>query len=98
MNYRHLSLRCSCGDVPDHITEVGFSEDHQLVIHWWCNQCKRLVYVCKPLADCWRECPNPEESLEARLEGLESLQQMARGPEPSFSDAEFLRSVGVRLS
>jgi hypothetical protein len=90
MNYRHLPMRCECGEIPDHINEVGFSDDHQLVIHWWCSRCKRLVSLSKPLAECWRDCPSPEESLEARLES------MAGPAEPAFSDLEFLRSVGVR--
>ena len=89
MNYRHLSLRCHCGEVPERIAEVGFSEDHSLVIHWWCTQCQKVVYVTKPLTDCWRECPSSEHSLDRVLpkadpDGL--LEQ----------DADFLRSCGVQ--
>jgi hypothetical protein len=94
MNYRHLPLKCQCGEVPDHITEVGFSDDHQLVIHWFCSTCRKLVYVVKPLVDCWRECPSTENSLEARLEVLETASDEKSR---SFSfDLQFLRSVGVK--
>jgi hypothetical protein len=89
MNYRHLALRCQCGEIPDRIAEVGFSEDHNLVIHWWCTQCQKVVYVSKPLTDCWRECPSPNHSLENVLPGLaaDSYEE---------HDAEFLRSIGVQ--
>jgi len=89
MNYRHLPLQCRCGEVPDHIDEVGFTDAHELVVHWWCSNCRRVVYVSKPLAECWRECPLPEQSLEQRLMTLEC----GYGPE----DTDFLRSVGVRM-
>jgi hypothetical protein len=89
MNYRHLSLRCRCGEIPETIAEVGFTDDHQLVVHWWCSQCHRVVYAAKPLTECWRECPSSETSLDRIL--------------PQWSpdcyqkeDAEFLRSIGVQ--
>ena len=91
MNYRHLALRCGCGELPQNLAEVGFSDDHQLVVHWWCERCHRLVYATKPLADCWRDCPSPEESLERRLEELDRLGYAS-------GDACFLRSVGVLVS
>lgn len=89
MNYRHLSLHCNCGEVPDRIAEVGFSEDHSLVIHWWCTRCQKVVYVAKSLTDCWRECPSPNYSLDLTLPklDLDAIQD---------EDAEFLRSIGVR--
>jgi hypothetical protein len=93
MNYRHLPVECECGEVPDHISEVGFSSDRQLVVHWWCSKCSKLVYVAKPLADCWRDCPSSEDSLEARLELLEPVDDERHNM--SF-DARFLRSVGVK--
>lgn len=90
MNYRHLSLRCQCGDVPDRIAEVGFSDDHALIIHWWCAKCQKVVYVTKPLTDCWRECPSPSLSLDTVLG--------TAGPDSyDEQDTEFLRSMGVRV-
>lgn len=60
MNYRHFSLACRCGSPPARIEEVGVTDDRELVIHWWCQDCRRVVYASKSLADCWRECPKPE--------------------------------------
>ncbi|MBZ5723722.1 MAG: hypothetical protein LAP87_01890 [Acidobacteriia bacterium] len=90
MNYRHLALCCQCGTVPEHLDEVGFSDDHQLVIHWWCTACQRLVYTSKPLAECWRDCPNPASTLEAALQKLEAAY--------AAEDASFLRQMGVKAS
>ena len=90
-NYRYLPLCCQCGETPDHIDEVGFSEDHQLVIHWWCSRCRRVVHASKPLCDCWRDCPGPEDSLESRLSALEKLGF-------GSSDESFLRAIGVRVN
>jgi hypothetical protein len=90
MNYRHLSLHCQCGEVPDRLAEVGFTDDHNLVIHWWCTHCEKVVYVSKPLTDGWRECPSPHHSLDNVLQDLrpESYEEQ---------DAVFLRSIGVQV-
>jgi hypothetical protein len=90
MNYRHLSLRCQCGETPDRIAEVGFTDDHNLVIHWWCAKCQKVVYVSKSLTDCWRECPSPNYSLDSVLPtaSVDSYEE---------EDAEFLRSIGVHV-
>jgi hypothetical protein len=89
MNYRHLSLHCHCGEIPEHIAEVGFSDDHNLVIHWWCTHCQKVVYVAKSLTECWRECPSPDASLDVILPkfNLDTIMD---------EDAEFLRSIGVQ--
>jgi hypothetical protein len=89
MNYRHLSLQCHCGEIPDRIAEVGFTDDHNLVIHWWCTQCQKVVYVAKSLTDCWRECPSPDHSLDRVLNTLDTDTFLEQ-------DAEFLRSIGVQ--
>ena len=90
MNYRHLSLHCHCGEIPERIAEVGFTDDRSLVIHWWCTQCQKVVYVAKPLTDCWRECPSIEHSLDRVLPKLPDGAYQAE-------DAEFLRSIGVQV-
>lgn len=81
MSYRHLPLTCECGQIPARILEVGFTAEHELVIHYWCAECKRVVCVSKPLAECWKDCPQPpaEELME----------------DPAFGDAKFLQSIGV---
>jgi hypothetical protein len=85
MSYRYLELCCGCGEPPDRIDEVGFTDEHELVIHWWCLRCRRVVYVSKPLSDCWRDCPKPD----AGREEAECVYQAA--------DERFLQSVGVRF-
>jgi len=61
MSYRHFSLACGCGAAPARIEEVGVTDERELVIHWWCEDCQKVVYASKSLADCWRECPRQEE-------------------------------------
>ena len=88
MGYRHLSVLCSCGSAPSHVDEVGLTDDHQLVIHWWCEECRRVVYATKPLTECWEDCPRADSS----------------GPPPrpvapkadSGFDGDFLKSLGIR--
>jgi hypothetical protein len=81
MSYRHLPLTCECGQIPARILEVGFTAEHELVIHYWCSECKQVVCVSKPLAECWKDCPQPVA--EERVE------------DPGPGDAIFLHSIGV---
>jgi hypothetical protein len=59
MDYQPLTLRCRCGEPPARIEEIGFSAARELVIHWWCQPCQRLVFSAMPLTDCWNVCPTP---------------------------------------
>jgi hypothetical protein len=86
MSYRHLPLLCECGEVPDRILEVGFTADHELVVHFWCAECHRAVHLSKPLTECWRECPEPEPVPQF---------QLAQAEEATDSDAKFLQSLGI---
>jgi hypothetical protein len=90
MGYRHLSLSCKCGQAPTRIDEVGLTDDHELVIHWWCEECKRVVYATKSLAECWHDCPK----YEAAMEPVRSADQQA---ERARYDDRFLKSLGIRL-
>jgi hypothetical protein len=90
MSYRHLSLQCHCGQTPERIAEVGFTDDHCLVIQWWCIQCQEIVHVTKPLADCWRDCPSPGNSQDCVFPNLSGKGYLE-------DDAEFLRSIGVQV-
>jgi len=83
MSYRHLPLCCACGQTPDRIVEVGFSDEHELVIHWWCSECERVRSVSKPLTECWQDCPAPDAA-------------PARAFDPVAEDARFLESIGIR--
>jgi len=94
MNYRHLSLCCDCGEVPERLVEVGFSEGHHLVVHWWCEKCQRIVYITKPLTECWLECPSKDHSLDRVLQKWsEDAKQEKSSTE--VADAEFLKSLGI---
>ena len=87
MTYRTLSLQCHCGRPSSSIREVGFTSDHQLVLHWRCVSCKKYVYVVKSLSDCWRDCPQADEVKKGDLDS-ELLRE---------HDIRFLRSLGVTL-
>jgi len=86
MSYRQLPLTCECGEVPDRILEVGFTAGHELVIHCWCSECHRALYLSRPLADCWRECPKPDSVPQAPASGEF---------ETTAADAQFLQSIGI---
>jgi len=88
MRYETLQLSCECGQHTTRIREVGFTADHQLVLHWRCLACKKYVYVVKSLSDCWRDCPQ-EESRQ--------VEESADDTMIREHDARFLRSLGVTL-
>jgi len=102
MGYRHLSLCCKCGQAPTRIDEVGLTDDHELVIHWWCEECKRVVYASKSLAECWQDCPKPEPAAETPHPSsvasptFASQASGAAAPTNRFDD-RFLKSLGIRL-
>ena len=58
MKYRRVSLRCECGRRANRIKDIGFTAGHELVLHWRCSGCKRVVYVVKLLSDCWLQLPS----------------------------------------
>ena len=89
MKYRPMPLVCECGFVPVRLKSVGFTSEYELVVHWRCIACGKLVYVVKPLADCCRECPDDESSLE--------VPAMNRGSRQESEDARFLATMGIRL-
>ena len=88
MKYRMLSVCCECGRCANRIKNIGFTAQHELVLHWWCSGCKRDVYLVKSLSDCWRCCPEPE--------GFANVGETVR---PAFGpdDTRFLRRLGVTL-
>lgn len=62
--YQQIPLSCECGQQPARLREVGLTADRQLVIYWRCSACRRHMYIVKPLAECWSDCP-AEDSVEA---------------------------------
>lgn len=91
MGYRHISLCCKCGNTPTRIDEVGLTDDHELVIHWWCDECKRVVYASKSLADCWQHRPEPAPA-ELPSPHADALDEKLE----SCFDSQFLHSLGIR--
>lgn len=89
MSYRHLSLSCRCGQAPSRIDEVGLTDDHEIVIHWWCEECKRVVYASKSLSSCWPDFPRDTLVAASRSEIPEETLQSA-------FDAQFLQQMGIR--
>jgi len=87
MRYETLQLNCECGQHTTRIREVGFTADHQLVLHWRCVACKKYVYVVKSLSDCWRDCPQEDDVKRTDLAD-DVLKE---------NDLRFLRSLGVSL-
>jgi hypothetical protein len=88
MQFQPIPLTCDCGMAPLHLTQVGLTPQHQLVILWWCNGCQRNRFVVRDLADCWRDCPKTED-FEAPIEiSVANVQQ---------ADADFLRLLGVKF-
>ena len=89
MNYRQLPLRCECGRTPSTLRSVGLAAGRQLVVHWRCPACRKLIYVFKSLSDCWRDCPEPSDWPEEAVAGgrldLEA------------DDVRFLHELGVVL-
>jgi hypothetical protein len=83
--YQRIRLACNCGRQPAGLRELGLTPDRQLVVHWRCPRCRKQVYVVRPLADYWRECPNPGALMLPK-------------PADESDDALFLRSVGIRFS
>ena len=79
MNYRALHLACYCGDVPDRIMEIGVTSDRNLVVHFWCSSCNRVLFVSRSLEECGGMCPEPEVSTV----------------ENTADDARFLQSIGI---
>ena len=90
MTYRTLTLQCHCGRQSANIKEVGFTSDHQLVLHWRCPECKSYVYGLKPLSECFDVCP---AEAEAEVENENPLSEQSI----EETDAEFLHALGVRF-
>ena len=90
MRFRPMPLVCECGFVPVRLKSVGFTSEYELVVHWRCIACGKLVYVVKPLADCCRECPDEDSHLEA--------EETSHTPDRrDVEDARFLAMMGIRL-
>src|SRR4051812_21750315 len=89
MNFEPLIVYCDCGRAGSAFTEVGLTDDHRLVLQWWCEDCEKAVYMFKTLADCWRECPLKENAAV--------VSDPPRRSRIESQDLHFLRRMGIRL-
>lgn len=89
MKYRKLSVICECGRTASQMKWVGCSEDHQLLLGWYCPRCGRAVTAARPLADCWRDCPM-ENSLKTEV-------PVSVPAVSTLEDKKFLHSLGVKF-
>ena len=77
-----MQLVCHCGQAPERILEVGFTSEGNLVVHFWCSACSRVMFISKTPEDCGRACPPPD---------VEAQRQSAQ------ADASFLQSIGIAV-
>jgi hypothetical protein len=83
MGYRAMQFACHCGQPPDRILEIGFTSEGNLVVHFWCSACNRVLFISQSLDECRRECP----PADTRADSLSAA-----------VDAHFLRSIGIAVS
>ena len=88
MRFRRLPLICECGHAAKSVHAVGFTSEYELVIHWTCAKCRKQAYLVKPLADCCKQCPDPDDPDAVSLPNLAC--------DPRAEDARFLQSLGIR--
>ena len=83
MGYRAMQLACYCGQAPDRILEVGFTSDRNLVVHFWCSACNRVLFLSHSLEECTQACPTLDAPVQDRV---------------AADDARFLQSLGIAES
>jgi hypothetical protein len=80
MGYRAMQFACCCGAPPDRILEIGFTSDGNMVVHFWCSACNRVLFISLSLDECRQGCP----PADTRADSLSAA-----------VDADFLRSLGI---
>ena len=82
MGYRAIHLACYCGQPPERILEIGFTSDRNMVVHFWCSACNRVLFVSRSLDECAHGCPPPDVEAETLL---------------AAEDVRFLQSLGIAV-
>lgn len=80
MGYRAMQLACYCGQAPERILEVGFTSEGNLVVHYWCSACSRVLFTSLTQEACTHFVPPADAEAVKRS---------------SDADAEFLQSLGI---
>ena len=83
MGYRAMQLACYCGQAPERILEIGFTSDRNMVVHFWCTTCSRVLFVSLSLDECAEACPPRDGEAETQLKE---------------EDARFLQSLGITVA
>jgi len=82
MGYRAMPLQCCCGEEPEQVLEIGFTSDGNLIIHYWCSACQRVMFTSLSPAECHDYCP--------RQDGYSEM--------ASEDDLLFLQALGISTS
>jgi len=77
-----MQFACPCGQAPDRILVVGFTSEGNLVVHYWCNACKRVLFDSKTPEECAAVRPPADVEAEKRS---------------AQADASFLQSIGISV-
>jgi len=83
MGYRAMQLACYCGAVPERILEVGYTSARNLVVHFWCSACSRVLFVSMSPEECAEACPQEDTYAERQA---------------ATEDARFLQSLGIAVT
>jgi len=77
-----MHLACYCGQAPDRILEIGFTSDRNMVVHFWCSACSRVLFKSQAIEECAAGCPPPDVEAETRS---------------AKDDELFLQSLGIAV-
>jgi hypothetical protein len=83
MGYKAMQLACYCGQAPDRILEVGFTSDRNMVVHFWCSTCSRVLFKSQSLEECEGAFPPADVEADTRSKA---------------DDARFLQSIGIAVA
>ena len=78
-----MQFACYCGQQPDRILEIGFTSDRNLVVHFWCSACNRVLFISEPLEELTQACPPPDVEADTQC---------------AAEDARFLHSLGISVA
>ena len=77
-----MQIACQCGQAPERILEVGFTSEGNLLVHYWCSACNRVLFTSKTPQECSAARPPADVEAERRC---------------ADADASFLQSLGIAV-
>jgi hypothetical protein len=97
VTYQAIPLKCTaCGEEPARFEEVGLSSTHELVIHWWCGGCRRIVAHAISLTECWHMCPAPDAQVDSEPAPEVRVEKRPDRRAERRADTQFLAALGIR--